>query len=173
MRRIGTAVLTVSLALVAGGCGSVNGVNEDGQVAELFVTANQNQIDAATLASQRAYIPAVREYAQQRLAEYTGIQQRADEVFADEGFGRVPTDDSRMLAENNAMTLEKLNTYNDVTFDRAYLRSQIATHRWTLDFIDHKLLPTAHDDDLEQLLTQTRPVAAEQLRQAEALLARL
>ena len=155
MRRPASVVAGVALMALTSGCATVGGFGgggSDGEVAQVFMTANAGEVQTGQLATNEAQNASVRQFAQRMVAEHAATNQRTEAVLDDRNLAPVPTDASRALQQNTQATVEALRTYDGAAFDRAYMQSQVAMHEYTLNTLDDVLIPAAGNRDLEQLL---------------------
>lgn len=145
----------------------------DPVIAGIFTTANTGEVDAGRLATSRATNQRVRQFAQRMVTEHGAANDRTMDVLNDIGMSTASSEPMRDLSESARTTVERLRGYEGAAFDRAYMESQVAMHRHVLQTLDNSLIPHARANQLEMLLTSTRPAIAEHLRMAEEILASL
>lgn len=93
-------------------------VLSDAQVAAVLQTANAGEIEQNTIARTRGLAPSVRDFAQDLIAAHQASQIRLETLLLD----------LKLTPEDNAYEDQRLQALSQVSFDMAYLQSQIALH---------------------------------------------
>jgi putative membrane protein len=141
----------------------------DAEIAHIVVTANTIDIDAGTLAEEKAQNAEVKSFAAKMVSDHTGSNQQAADLA--QRLGVTPADNatSQSLASAASMTMDTLRGKSGADFDRAYIANEVAFHQQVLDALDQALIPSAQNAELRTLLEQTRPVIAGHLDMAKRI----
>jgi putative membrane protein len=139
------------------------------QVVGVTSAINAGEIQAGTLASEKAVSGPAIDFAEMMVTMHTAAQQRQSAL----GIAAAPSP-QRTAVESAAMTAQQMlmNTPAGPGFDLAYLESQVTMHLMALELIDEVLLPSATTQALRNELTGTRAEVAMHLAQARDLVSR-
>lgn len=188
MTRMGMAASALVMMFGAAGCASggttdtgaamngsmagsgTMGVMTDANVAAVASASNMDEIETSRVALTRAQNAQVRAFAQQMITEHSAVEQRMQALLRSKGMASQPSEPAQAAMAATQATLRQLNGLSGMAFDQAYMAHQVDAHRWTLDSLDRSLIPSAHDDDLENMLkTEVRPAVAMHLQLAQRL----
>jgi putative membrane protein len=177
MQRRALLPITV-LALLLGACASMNTnatstPNADGHIAGITLAANEGEIQQGNAAASRATSAEVRSFAQMMVTDHTNALNAARDTAAREGITPDENETTRALRANTPVTIQNLNTWSGVEFDRRYMQSQIDLHQWLLTALDSQLIPMSRDPQLRALLETQRTSVAAHLEHARAIRGRL
>ena len=125
---------------------------EDGQIADVVLTASSIAADAARLARSRSSNEAVKRYADQMIGEHENVNDAATRLASK--LNVMPQDNpiSKSLKMDAAADLAKLRLLSGKAFDEAYIRQKIVLYQHVLDAIDNQLMPNAASMELKTLL---------------------
>jgi putative membrane protein len=125
---------------------------EDGQIADVVLTASSIAADAARLARSRSSNEAVKRYADQMIGEHENVNDAAARLASK--LNVLPQDNpiSKSLKMDAAADLAKLRLLSGKAFDEAYIRQKIVLYQHVLDAIDNQLMPNAASMELKTLL---------------------
>jgi putative membrane protein len=147
----------------------------DGNVAAMFLAANNTDVSYAKVAldSGRTSTPAVLAFASRMLADHSGLNQAAAEVFAKAKI--VPEDNITSLdfRDESAAKRDTLRERRGAAFDSVYIANEVRYHTKLLLVLDSVLIPASKSADLKSLLTGVRPAVAAHLEHAERVQAGL
>lgn len=168
-----TFVMSMSLAVLLGGCATNNGANvgsmNDREIFAVVREANQGEVQHGQLATQRATAASVRQFAQMMIADHTAALQRLETISGRVGVTAADTSLSTDLRNNAARTTNVLESLRGAEFDRLYMRSQIEMHQWLLTSIDTSFLTAAGSRPLREELRTMRASVAAHLDQARQI----
>lgn len=141
----------------------------DPQIAHVAVTANQIDIDLASLAEERSSDEAVLGFARTMITDHTAVNERAAALAG--RLGVTPEDNavSRALLTGAEEARAQLSALEGPAFDRAYLAREVAYHQAVMDALDETLIPGAENEELRALLEQVRPAIAAHLQHATVI----
>lgn len=145
----------------------------DAEIAQIVVSANDNEIDAAKLAQSKSKNKDVKSFAQMMEKEHNNLKKSTTDLAKKEGFKTKESDASKNLAQEGKDNTSELKKLKGASFDKAYIDQQVAAHEAVLKDIDNTLLPNAKDEQLKDLLTKARPAVEKHLQHAKELQAKL
>jgi putative membrane protein len=129
----------------------------DPQIAAIVVTANQVDIDAATLAKATSKRKDVQDFAQLMITDHSGVNKAATELVQKLHVTPDPNPTSESLQKGGDDNLARLKKLHGHAFDKAYIDHEVAYHEAVLQAIDKTLVPSAHNAELKALLIKARP----------------
>ena len=145
----------------------------DAQIASIVVTANQVDIDAGKLASQRASKPEVKAFGKQMVTDHTGVNKQATALVTKLKVTPEDNSTSKSLKQGGEDNLKNLRSLKGAAFDKAYVDHEVAYHQAVLDAVDKTLIPNAKNEELKALLVQVRPAFVTHLEHAKHVQASL
>jgi len=163
-----TAVPVLVAVLMGAPAAYAQGVT-DAQIASIVVTANQVDIDAGRLASDKAANPEVKKFAEQMVTDHTGVNKSATELVTKLGVTPEDNSTSQALKAGGDKNLASLKALDGAAFDKAYIAHEVAYHQQVLDALDETLIPGAANAELKALLVKVRPAFVAHLAHAKSL----
>lgn len=160
------ATLAVAGVIACALPASAQSIN-DAQIAAIVVTANQVDVDAGTLAAEKASNADVRTFARLMVTDHTGVNKAA--IALATRLKVTPEDNptSRALKEGGDTNLAALKKLAGAAFDKAYIDHEVAYHQQVLDALDTVLIPGARNAELKALLVKVRPAFVAHLEHAK------
>ncbi len=145
----------------------------DPQIAAIVVTANQVDIDAGKLASQKSGNKDVKAFAKTMVRDHTGVNQSATALVRKLNVTPESNPTSESLKKGGDDNLAKLKGLSGKAFDAAYVDHEVAYHQAVIDAMDKTLIPGAKNAELKALLVKVRPAFVAHLDHAKHLDAKL
>ncbi len=145
----------------------------DAQIASIVVTANQVDIDAGKLASERASKAEVKKFGALMVTDHTGVNKAAVELVTRLKVTPQDNPTSQSLKSAGDKNVAHLKTLKGAAFDKAYVDQEVAYHTQVLDAVDKVLIPGASNAELKALLVKVRPAFVAHLEHAKQLQASL
>ena len=145
----------------------------DAQIASIVVTANQVDIDAGKLATERAARPEVKKFGELMVTDHTGVNKAAVELVTKLKVTPQDNPTAQSLKAGGDKNLANLKTLKGAAFDKAYVEQEVAYHTAVLDAVDKVLIPSATNDELKALLVKVRPAFVSHLEHAKHVQASL
>jgi putative membrane protein len=145
----------------------------DAQIVTVTSTANTGEIEMGELAKKSATTPDVKNYAAMMITQHRDLETKGKTLVTKVKITPAESDQSTALKNEVNTTITELKTQKGKDFDKAYIESQVRTHREVLDLIDNKLLPNAQNGELKTQLTDARSHVASHLAKAQELQAKL
>jgi putative membrane protein len=139
----------------------------DAEIAAIVVTANQVDIDAGKLASNRAQAADVRTLAQRMVVDHTGVNEQAAALAKKLHLTPKTNATSESLARGGKDNVQHLRGLEGAQFDRAYVAHEIAYHESVIEALDKTLIPSAQNAGLRDLLVKVRPAFVGHLEHAK------
>jgi putative membrane protein len=145
----------------------------DPQIAAIVVTANQVDIDAGKLASERAAKPEVKAFGELMVTDHTGVNKAAVDLVTRLKVTPQDNPTSQGLKAGGDKNLAHLKTLTGAAFDKAYVDQEVTYHAAVLDAVDKVLIPNAANAELKALLVKVRPAFVAHLAHARKVQASL
>lgn len=165
--------VTIGAAFVLGaGIATAQGVT-DPQIAAIVVTANQVDIDAGTLATERSSNAEVKAFGQLMVNDHTGVNKSATDLVTRLKVTPQDNPTSQSLKSGGEANVAHLKTLKGAAFDRAYVDHEVAYHQQVLEAVDKTLIPGAKNEELRALLVKVRPAFVAHLEHAKMVQASL
>lgn len=145
----------------------------DNAILHVFITANQGEIVTSRPLMDQLTDSEVRAFATRMVDTHTEVIQQAQALA--EGSDLTPAMNlvSASMADMTQGIADKLRALSGSEIDRKYIEHQVVLHGHTLSMLDHVLIPSADDAELEALLSSARPTIQEHLVRAQQLHHRL
>ena len=141
----------------------------DAQIASIVVTANQVDIDAGKLAASKATNPEIKKFAQQMVADHTGVNKQAIALVTKLKVTREDNATSQSLKAGGDKNIASLKSLKGAEFDKAYIDNEVTYHQAVIDAIDKTLVPSAQNAELKALLVKVRPAFVAHLEHAKMI----
>ena len=145
----------------------------DAQIASIVVTANQVDIDAGKLASERAAKAEVKQFGALMVTDHTGVNKAAVDLVTKLNVTPQDNPTSQSLKAGGEKNVAHLKTLKGAAFDKAYVDQEVAYHTAVLEAVDKTLIPNASNADLKALLVKVRPAFVAHLEHAKQIQASL
>ena len=145
----------------------------DPQIAAIFDTANQIDIDAGKLAKSTSQSKDVQQFAQQMITDHSAVNKSASELVTKLNvMPELSTTSGKLQKEgdDNLAALKKLQGH---AFDKAYIDPEVKYHEAVIKMLDKTLIPGARNAELKALLVKVRPAFEAHLEHARKLQAQL
>lgn len=130
----------------------------DAQIAGVVTAVNQGEIDLARMALERADSQNVRDYAQLMIRDHQQAQDALQQIQQSAAFSTASSNVRRNLTSQVATLRRDLERMSGPSFEREYLRSQVALHDQAIRLSDERLLREAQSEELRDFLTELRPI---------------
>lgn len=174
-------------ALDAPSASIVASLQTDAHAMGLLHASNVAEIQAGTLAQQRARDADVRAFAARMVTEHTALDQQGDSLASRLGVTAALPDSALPQLATQAMTtltaagdtttaaaaMPRDSTAGGASFDRAYVAQQVTDHQRTLALVDAAIARAQNADLRSALQSQIRPRVAAHLDEARQLQQRL
>ena len=167
-----TTMLVAGSLLLSAVSAFAQGVT-DAQIASIVVTANQVDIDAATVAKSMSPNAEVKKFADLMVTDHTGVNKSAVALVTKLKVTPEDNPTSQSLKSGGEQNVSNLKTLKGAAFDKAYIDHEVAYHQQVLDAVDKTLIPGAQNAELKALLVKVRPAFVAHLEHAKKIQAEL
>lgn len=125
----------------------------DADIAHIGVTANQVDIDYASLALKKSDNEEVRHFAEMMSTDHKAIIEQAVELVTK--LGVTPTDNavSKSLSDGAKAKRAELSKLKGDAFDKAYINNEVEYHIAVIETVKKVLVPNAKNAELKDLLS--------------------
>ncbi|MEO8733416.1 MAG: DUF4142 domain-containing protein [Flavobacteriales bacterium] len=139
----------------------------DAQIAHVAVTANQIDVDYATIAKEKSTNKDVLQFAKNMATDHTGVIKQATALVTK--LKVTPEDNavSQSLKAGEVKTEKMLRSLKGKAFDKAYIDNEVTYHKAVIDAVKNVLIPQAQNAELKNLLETVLPVLESHLAHAE------
>jgi|SRR5882672_3729795 len=145
----------------------------DANIAAIVLAANTVDIDNANLALKTSSEASVKEFATMMVTDHTSVNDKAKALVGKLKLTPVQNAMSRGLVKSMGARREEIAKLTGGEFDKAYMDNEVMYHQSVLDFMDQKLIPSAKNAELKDLLTGVRPAFEAHLAKAKEVRAAL
>ncbi|WP_419420373.1 DUF4142 domain-containing protein [Legionella sp. D16C41] len=146
-----------------------NAAQQDGQILDVLVVLNQNEIAAANLISKKKDVnDSVKRYARM-LAREHGKNLKETMKLSHSIGSPMQNATADSLKKKGEHELATLNPLTGAALDKAYIDAMVNDHQQALQLFDDNLMPNASNQKLKAQLTQTRKHLVKHLKEAQAI----
>lgn len=160
MKIMNVVSLAVCLGALLSGCAAAErampGTLSDANVVSVLDAIDVSEIDAAQLAKQKAYSPAVRSFAARLADEHTEKMQQTLKLANRRGLQPEKPRLTAAVESTHQKTMDELRKKSGRDFDRAYLDYQVTMHQQAVKLVEDTA-NSVEDTRLKQHLIRTRP----------------
>lgn len=142
---------------------------KDGEVLDILIVLNKNEIAGAGAALKKSKNPAVIKYAELLKKDHTQNLKDTEAVSKKIGVAPVPTELATDLKREGKKDLKSLNHLKSKQFDKDYINAMVKGHTHALKLIDDNLLKNASNEEVVSLLNATRPHIEHHLEDAQTI----
>lgn len=145
------------------------GHQQDNDVLVALMALNENEINAAKLATKKAHASAVKKYAHYLYQEHS--KNLKAEMMVSKRLKLTPMDsaDATSLKSQGQSELSSLQALDGKAFDKAYIEAMIKDHQAALQLIDDKLVKEAMDPALKKHVMMARMHIEKHLKKAQMI----
>ena len=115
--------------------------------------ANTAEIQTSRLATEQAQSPAVKQVAEQLLAQHTKNRKELEALAQKKGVDLVPRAGGTTARDTTGVLA--LKRLSGADFDTAFVAAQVEAHRTNVNAIENQLLPAAEDPEVRSYLEKT------------------
>lgn len=139
----------------------------DPEIAHIGVTANQIDIDYASIALKKSKNKEVKNFAETMSRDHAGVIYQATALVGK--LGVTPKDNtvSQSLLAEAQKTKKMLNSKKGKAFDKSYIDNEVAYHKAVIEAVRDLLIPGASNAELKGLLEAILPALETHLKHAE------
>ena len=151
----------------------VGEVNSDGEIAQVLMTLNAGEVEAAKKELRNGRNSEARSYAQMMEGAHIENNTLLKKMASARNLNAKPSELNSSLDKEAKKAIEEIRAEDKASFDRSYVISQVKMHQMALNLIDDKLLPKVQNPELKDHLQKTRAAVSSHLEQAKSLQNRL
>jgi len=145
----------------------------DANIAAIVLAANTSDIENANLALKTSSDASVKEFATMMVTDHTSVNDKAKALAGKLKLTPVQNTNSRGLVKGTNAKRAEIAKLQGAEFDKAYMDNEVSYHQAVLDLMDQKLIPSAKNAELKDLLTGVRPAFEAHLAKAKEVRAAL
>jgi putative membrane protein len=144
----------------------------DANYAALVDEANTGEIQAATVAREKASDPAVKAFAQWMIRDHTRLRDDGKQLLTRLGLTPQPPADDPVRELNSRTTQALQSAAKGTSFDSTYMNSQVAAHKAVLGLLS-TMQSSAANAQLQAMARKAQPMIQSHLDSAQAIQSRL
>jgi len=141
----------------------------DGQIAQIVLTADTVDVDYGKLAVKKTKNAEVKAFADTMIRDHTAVNDKAAALAKKINLTPEASDTSKTLKSDGDKMRAKLKGMRGAEFDKAYIDNEVAYHESVIGALDKTLLPNAKNAELKNLLESGRPIFISHLEHAKTL----
>ena len=141
----------------------------DGQIAQIVLTADTVDVDYGKLAVKKTKNAEVKAFADTMIRDHTAVNDKAAALAKKINLTPEASDTSKTLKSDGDKMRAKLKGMRGAEFDKAYIDNEVAYHESVIGALDKALLPNAKNAELKNLLESGRPIFISHLEHAKTL----
>jgi putative membrane protein len=147
------AALTSAMLLLATGIATAqDNKPTDPQIAHIAYTADQIDIEAGKLALKKSKNKQVRDFAEDMVRDHTAVNAKALALVKKLNVTPEDNPTSKALLDQAKKEHAALSKLNGKAFDKAYAANEVAYHKTVNGALETKLIPSASNSELKDLL---------------------
>lgn len=139
----------------------------DPEIAHVGVTANQIDIDYASLALKKSKNKDIKNFAETMSRDHQGVIDQAVALVTKLGVTPQDNDVSKSLSSDASKTRDLLESKKGKAFDKAYIDNEVAYHKAVLGALKDLLIPNSSNSELKGFLQAILPAFEAHLKHAE------
>lgn len=145
----------------------------DADIANIGVTANQIDINYATLAKKNSTNAEVVKFANLMSTDHKAIIDQAVALVTKLGVTPTDNDVSKSLMKGAEAKIAEMSKLKGDAFNKAYLENEVAYHKAVISTVKETLIPGASNKELKDFLTSLVAPLENHLEHAQMALAQL
>jgi putative membrane protein len=166
---LAAAAFAALLPTPAAGQSSKGSGLDDPTIVAIFDAANSWDIETGAIASQRARSKEVRDFARMLQFDHKAVRQQGRDLARK--LGVTPTPPANFgMAKDHAAAVKRLRSVKRSSFDREFLRHEVAFHKAVFDAVTTTLLPSLKNEEVKALVVKVAPAFQAHMAKAQSLL---
>jgi putative membrane protein len=172
--RISVAGISLALAALAATPGAsaaqakASGL-DDPTIVAIFDAANTWDIQTGAIGAQRARSKEVRDFARMLEFDHKAVRQQGRDLAKKLGVTPTPPKNFGM-ARDHAAAMKHLRNVKRSSFDREFLKHEVAFHKAVIDAVTTTLLPSLKNQEVKDLVVKVAPAFKAHMDKAQSLL---
>jgi putative membrane protein len=162
------ALVAVPIHSAAAQGGKGSGL-DDPTIVAIFDAANTWDIETGAIGAQRATSKEVRDFARMLEFDHKAVRQQGRDLAKKLGVTPTPPKNFGM-AKDHAAAMKHLRKVKRSSFDREFLKHEIAYHKAVIDAVTTTLLPALKNQEVKDLVVKVAPAFKAHMDKAQSLL---
>lgn len=167
-----TVAVTITAGIVLSGCvlteKMMPGTMDNSEIFGVLDTINRSEIDAGSLAKEKATAPEVRSFASRMISEHQKMMQDADELAQRMDVRPQKPALAFSLNDTHQDAMESLRDKTGADFDKAYMDYQVKMHEQAVNLVNNAA-DQVKNFSLKKHLRETRPDLHSHLDSAQSI----
>lgn len=148
-----TGLLALLLALTHVAAAQTPAGPNDAQIAHIAYTAGVLDIKAAQQALEKSQNADIRAFAEDMVRDHQAVNDKALALVKKLNVTPEDNDTSKSLTKSADDKRAELSKLTGAAFDKAYVDNEVTYHRTVNDALKNTLIPSAHNQELKDLLS--------------------
>lgn len=165
--------LVSAIAVVAPIHAADRGGLTDKQIAQVIITIDEGEIEAAQIAKTQAQSEEVKRFADMMIQQHSANRAEVAKITRKDSIALGGSDLSDGVRKDITTNDQDLKHAPQLTFDKAYLAVQVDAHQKALAILRDSLLPSVQNPDLRAFLQRTQAAVNDHLDRAKNLQSRI
>jgi putative membrane protein len=141
----------------------------DSEVSKVLMTANEGEVELATVARDQSRNPKVKSFAEHMIKDHDMNNGMLEKIIDKKDLSPTASTKSETIKQDGRLSKEMLSKLKGSAFDKAYIDDQVKTHQMVLENLEKTLIPSAKSQKLKAHLTMTKEKVAEHLKHAQEI----
>ncbi|MBO9618457.1 MAG: DUF4142 domain-containing protein [Niabella sp.] len=139
----------------------------DPEIASVAVTANQIDVNYASLAQRKSKNAAILNFAKTMKTDHLGVIALATKLVQKLKVTPKTNAVTKSLLDGEKKTKAMLSSKSGGAFNKAYINNEVAYHEAVINAVENVLIPQAQNAELKGLLTNILPALKTHLEHAK------
>jgi len=144
----------------------------DAQMVQIIKTVNEGEILVAHLGKQSDE-HSIRNFAENMIEQHTASNRKYEQFRVNRSLSPSASELSKTLKDESTASRRDLSHLRGPAFNKAYVDHQIKAHSKVLKLLDENIIPSVQDNQLKDLLIETRFTVSTHLNHAKKLLSNI
>ena len=172
--RISVAGISLAIAALAATPGASAAQTkgsglDDPTIVAIFDAANTWDIETGAIGAKRARSREVREFARMLQMDHKAVRRQGRDLA--KKLGVTPTPPANFgMAKDHAAAMKRLRNVKRSSFDREFLKHEVAFHKAVIDAVTTTLLPALKNQEVKDLVVKVAPAFQAHMAKAQSLL---
>ena len=129
----------------------------DGEIAYIYIQANQFDVEEAKLGIARGTAPEVKQHGEMVAKDHGGVIASFEGILTEQGIEPTAPSGNAPTVQQHQAVIDALKARSGADFDREYLTEAIIDHRAFIALVSEILLPDARNPALASHLKEVLP----------------
>ncbi len=142
---------------------------DDPTIVAIFDAANTWDVETGAVGAQRAHSREIRDFARMLEFDHKAVRKQGRDLA--KKLGVTPTAPKNFeMAKDHARAMKHLRSVKRSSFDREFLKHEIAYHKAVIDAVTSTLLPALKNQEVKDLVVKVAPAFQAHMAKAQSLL---